>query len=75
MIVGIGINLIKNPIITNYPTINLSDVSKKKIKKKEIILKLKKIYENFIPKMNSISKDQANGDPCMLNKNTINKHQ
>ena len=53
MIVGIGINLIKNPIITNYPTINLSDVSKKKIKKKEIILKIKKIYENFIPKMNS----------------------
>ena len=53
MIVGIGINLIKNPIIINYPTTNLSDVSKKKINKKEIILKLKKIYEKFIPKINS----------------------
>ena len=48
MIVGIGINLIKNPIIINYPTTNLSNVSKKKINKKEIILKLKKIYEKFI---------------------------
>ena len=35
MVVGIGINLIKNPIITNYPTINLSDVSKKKKLKKK----------------------------------------
>ena len=52
MIVGIGINLIKNPKIKNYPTTNLLEVSKKNINKKEIILKLKKIYEKFIPKFN-----------------------
>ena len=33
LIVGIGINLIKNPYIRNYPTINLSDLIKKKISK------------------------------------------
>ena len=53
MIVGIGINLISNPKIANYPTTNLRDVSDKKVNKNEIILKLKKIYENFIPKLNS----------------------
>ncbi len=52
MIVGIGVNLIKNPKIKNYPTTNLLEVSKKNINKKEIILKLKKIYEKFIPKFN-----------------------
>jgi len=52
MIVGVGINLIKNPKIRNYPTTNLLKVSKKNINKKEIILKLKKIYEKFIPKFN-----------------------
>jgi len=52
MIVGIGINLIKSPNISDYQTTNLSEVSKKKINKKEIIHRLKKIYENFIPKIN-----------------------
>jgi len=52
MIVGIGINLIKNPKIKNYATTNLLEVSKKNINKKEIILKLKKIYEKFIPRFN-----------------------
>jgi len=49
MIVGVGINLIKSPIIQNYPTTNLLEVTKKKISKKEVILKLQKIYENFFP--------------------------
>ena len=53
LIVGIGINLIKNPNIKHYPTINLSEICKKKISKNEIIYKLKKIYEDFIPKLNS----------------------
>ena len=53
MIVGIGINIVKNPNITNYPTTNLSEFSKKKINKNEMILKLKKIYEKFIPKLAS----------------------
>ncbi len=30
MVVGIGINLIKNPNIKDYPTTNLSEISKKK---------------------------------------------
>ena len=45
LIVGIGINLIKNPTIKNYPTINLYDLIKKKIKKKVIENELKKIFE------------------------------
>ena len=53
MIVGIGINLINNPSLKKYPTTNLLAVSKKKINKNEIIFRLKKIYENFIPKINS----------------------
>ena len=35
LILGIGINLIKNPIISNYPTINLNDLINKKISKKK----------------------------------------
>ena len=54
MIIGIGINLVKNPVIKSYPTTNLYEVSKKKIKKKEIIKKLKEIYERFIPKINTL---------------------
>ncbi len=54
MIIGIGINLVKNPVIKSYPTTNLYEVSKKKIKKKEIIKKLKEIYEKFIPKINTL---------------------
>ncbi len=53
MVVGIGINLIKNPNISDYPTTNLTDVSKRKINKYEIIQRLKKIYEDFLPKLNS----------------------
>ena len=45
LIVGIGINLIKNPIISNYPTINLSDLINKKISKRNIEIELKKIFE------------------------------
>ena len=53
MVVGIGINLIKNPNIKDYPTTNLSEISKKKISKNEIIYRLKKIYEPYIPKLSS----------------------
>ena len=53
MVVGIGINLIKNPNIKDYPTTNLSEISKKKISKNEIIYRLKKIYETYIPKLSS----------------------
>ena len=36
IIIGIGINLIKNPIIKNYPTTNLLKETKKQISKKKI---------------------------------------
>ena len=45
LIVGIGINLIKSPYIKNYPTINLLDLTKKKIPKGKIENEMKKIFE------------------------------
>ena len=45
LIVGIGVNLIKNPNIKNYPTTNLYNLIKKKIKKRKIESELKKIFE------------------------------
>ena len=48
LIVGIGINLTKNPILSNYQTINLNDLVNKKISKKKIETELKNIFEkNF----------------------------
>ena len=49
IIVGIGINLIKSPKIKGYPTTNLFDLTNTKINSYNAILKLKKIYERFIP--------------------------
>ena len=49
IIVGIGINLIKNPTIKNYLTTNIFDLTGVKITPNNAALKLKKIYENFIP--------------------------
>ena len=49
IIVGIGINLIKSPNIKNYPTTNLFDLINVKINSNNAALKLKKIYEKFIP--------------------------
>ena len=49
IVVGIGINLIKSPIIKNYLTTNLLDLTGLKIPPKNAALKLKKIYETFIP--------------------------
>ena len=51
MIIGIGINLIKNPTIKNYPTTNLSYFTKLKINRNKLATKLKNIYENFLPKL------------------------
>ena len=45
LIVGIGINLVKKPIISNYPTINLNDLINEKISKKKIEIELKNIFE------------------------------
>jgi len=49
IIVGIGINLIKSPLIKNYLTTNLFDLTGVKITPINAALKLKKIYETFIP--------------------------
>jgi BirA family biotin operon repressor/biotin-[acetyl-CoA-carboxylase] ligase len=49
IIVGIGVNLIKNPSIKDYLTTNLFDLTGVKITPNNAALKLKKIYETFIP--------------------------
>jgi len=49
IIVGIGVNLIKSPNIKNYPTTNFLDIINLKINSNNAALKLKKIYEKFIP--------------------------
>ena len=55
IIVGIGINLIKSPIIKNYLTTNLLDLTGLKIPPKNAALKLKKIYESFIPMLSEFN--------------------
>ena len=49
IIVGIGINLSKSPFIKDYMTTNLFDLTGEKITPNIAALKLKKIYETFIP--------------------------
>ncbi|MDA7572865.1 biotin--[acetyl-CoA-carboxylase] ligase [Candidatus Pelagibacter sp.] len=49
IVVGIGINLIKSPKIRFYPTTSLFELTNMKIEMNEAALKLKQIYEKFIP--------------------------
>jgi len=49
-IVGIGLNLVKSPNITNYPTTNLFEITNQKINKKKIEKQLKKTFEKFLSK-------------------------
>ncbi|MDC1139710.1 biotin--[acetyl-CoA-carboxylase] ligase [Candidatus Pelagibacter sp.] len=49
IIIGIGINLVKSPVIKNYLTTNFLDLTGVKINPIIAALKLKKIYEKFIP--------------------------
>ena len=51
LIVGIGINLIKNPKINGYPTVNLYSLIKQKVNKKTIENKLKTIFEKKISEL------------------------
>ena len=51
LIVGIGINLIKNPKLKNYPTTNLYELLNKKISKIEIEKEIKKIFELNLTKL------------------------
>ena len=50
LIVGIGLNLIKNPNLPNYPTTNLFNVTNRKINKKKIEKELKITFEKFLSK-------------------------
>ena len=50
LIVGIGLNLIKSPNLTNYPTTNLFNLTNKKINKKKIEKELKITFEKFLSK-------------------------
>ena len=50
LIVGIGLNLAKNPIISNYPTTNLNDLINKKVSKKKIEIELKNVFEKNLSK-------------------------
>ena len=51
LIVGIGINLIKNPNLKNYPTTNLSELLNKKVSKNKIEKQIKKIFELKLTKL------------------------
>ena len=52
LIVGIGINLIKNPNLKNYPTTNLSELLNKKVSRNKIEKQIKKIFEAKLNKLN-----------------------
>ena len=51
LIVGIGINLIKSPLIKRYPTTDLSKLINKHISKKKFEIELKNIFENNLNKL------------------------
>ena len=51
LITGIGINIIKNPNIRNYPATNLQEVTKKSISKLSVENKLKQLFEKNLPKL------------------------
>ena len=48
LIVGIGINLVKNPFISDYPTTNLLKETGLKIKNEKIVNIIKKNYEKSL---------------------------
>ena len=51
LIVGIGINLIKNPNLNNYPSTNLCNLLDKKISKNKVEKEIKKIFELKLTKL------------------------
>jgi len=51
LITGIGINIIKNPYIKNYPSTNLQEVTKKSISKINVENKLKQLFEKSLSKL------------------------
>ena len=55
LIVGIGLNLIKNPYIANYPTTNLLEITNQKVNKKRFVKELKITFEKFLSKYYKIN--------------------
>jgi len=51
IIVGIGINLNKSPIIKKYPTTNLKNLINKTVSKREIESKLRNIFKTKLKKI------------------------
>ena len=51
LIVGIGINLIKDPNLRNYPTTNLSKLLNKKVSINKIEKQIRKIFETKLTKL------------------------
>ena len=51
LITGVGINIIKNPKIRNYPATNLQEITKKSISKLVIENKLKQLFEKNLSKL------------------------
>jgi BirA family biotin operon repressor/biotin-[acetyl-CoA-carboxylase] ligase len=49
IVIGVGVNLIKSPVLNDYLTTNLFDLTGIKITANNAALKLKRIYEDFIP--------------------------
>ena len=54
LITGIGINIMKNPNIINYPATNLQEISKKNISKLDVENKLKQLFEKNLSKLYKI---------------------
>jgi BirA family transcriptional regulator, biotin operon repressor / biotin---[acetyl-CoA-carboxylase] ligase len=55
IIIGIGINLTKNPKIKDYPATNLLELTNIKITSNNAMIKLKRIYEKYIPIFSKIN--------------------
>ena len=51
LIVGIGINLVKNPNLKDYPTTNLEELLNKKLSKTKVEKQIKKIFETKLSKL------------------------
>ena len=49
IVIGVGVNLIKSPVLKDYLTTNLFDLTGIKITANNAVSKLKRIYEDFIP--------------------------
>ena len=54
LITGIGINIVKNPNVRNYPATNLQEVTKKSISKLGVEKKLKQLFEKNLSKLYKI---------------------